>query len=84
MRQGQKFPQKFLLRAAKQRHVGARLPAAQNRAQCNHQNLMQQMALGIARAWVLKPFENIVHSSMAPLPSKSAPFGRILPTPPLQ
>jgi len=71
--QRQEFPQKIALRAAEQRHVRARLTAAQNRAQRNQYNLMQRMTLGIARARVFQLIENILHLVHgAPLPSIGA------------
>ena len=84
MRQGQKFLQERPLRAAKQRHVRTCLPAAQNRAQGNHKNLVRQMAFRIARARILKLLENLLPILHGAPPSESAPFGRIPPTPLLQ
>src|SRR5215216_2942838 len=54
VRQSEKLPQETLLQLPEQRHVGAALAATQHRAQGDHQDLPEQVALGIAPAWILK------------------------------
>jgi hypothetical protein len=50
VRQSEKLPQETLLQLPEQRHVGAALAATQHRAQGDHQDLPEQVALGIAPA----------------------------------
>ncbi len=78
--QGQEFLKKIPFRPAKQGHVGAPRHT-ENRAPGNHQDLMQRMALGVARPRVLKLLENLFPILHGAPPLESAPFGRILPPP---
>ena len=56
VRQRQKAAQERLLRGGEFGHVDRVLPAAQHRAECNEQEFVQVMQLGIAGARVFQPF----------------------------
>ena len=56
--QPQELAQERLLGPPEQGHVRAILAPAQDRAQGDHQDLMQVMPSGIARAWILQIRKN--------------------------
>ena len=56
IRQLEEAAQERLFRPGEQRHVHRALPAAQHRAQSNHQQLMEIVQPGIAGSWILHAF----------------------------
>jgi hypothetical protein len=70
MLQPQKLPQERALRPAKQRHVRAVLPAAQHRTQRDHQNLVQQMPLGVAGSRIVQILDNLINPCHGTDPQK--------------
>jgi hypothetical protein len=70
MLQPQKLLQERAFRPAKKRHVRAVLPAAQHRTQRDHQNLVQQMPLGVAGSRIVEILENLINPRHGTAPQK--------------